>query len=360
MAEPGELIGVDGLHRLDRPPPEDVDRVELGGVGGALGDGRRQLGQQPVQEPGGVEQPPGPGVAVAQQVEQRRPPRPVPSDRDAGWQRGEPFEQLGAGGVLGGEAGRLQGHLHGLTGSGPAAQPDVAVGHFEPAAVGRDDRCGRGPGCGSQAGRRLRPHAEAQQRRGDQRRHQDHEQQGAVEPVVEHSGRQAQGGEDQPDLAARQHAESDREPVACAPPGDEPGDQLAHDRDDQKTRGDAGDPALSHGPEVDRHPDLDEEQRDEKLADRCQLPSDALGRGAATQAEPGEEGADDRRQAGPSGQLGEAQADDEGGGHGQAARPAQAFGSAQDRRQTVDAEQRGDHDEPDRHDRDPDDLERRH
>ena len=58
--------------------------------------------------------------------------------------------------------------------------------------------------------------ADLEQRRRDQRRDQHDEEQRGVEVVAEHAVLEADGGEDQADLAAGQHPEPDQQLVAAA------------------------------------------------------------------------------------------------------------------------------------------------
>ena len=81
--------------------------------------------------------------------------------------------------------------------------------------------------------------------------------------------------------------------------------ELPDDRDHEKDRRDPEHRRLRELPDVGVDADLQEEDRDEQVPDRLQLPPDAIGRVAATEREPGDERADDRRELGRVGELGE-------------------------------------------------------
>ena len=66
--------------------------------------------------------------------------------------------------------------------------------------------------------------------------------------------------------------------------------------------------ALDEGADVGVDADLQEEHRDEQVADRAELAADALGLAAPGQRDAGHERTDDRGQLGGVGQLGERRA----------------------------------------------------
>ena len=71
------------------------------------------------------------------------------------------------------------------------------------------------------------------------------------------------------------------------------------------TAGDAEHRRLRELLDVDLDPDREEEDRDEEVADRLQLTTDAIGRGAPTEREAGDERTDDRGELRDLGELGD-------------------------------------------------------
>ena len=108
-----------------------------------------------------------------------------------------------------GQAGHLEGHGHGVGGRRSAAEHDAVADDGDvPLAVavvvdGTDRRVGD-----AQSG-----DAPAQQRWRHQRGDEDDDQQGGVLVVAEDSLGEADRGEDDPDLAARDHADADEQPI---------------------------------------------------------------------------------------------------------------------------------------------------
>ena len=105
--------------------------------------------------------------------------------------------------------------------------------------------------------------------------------------------------------------------------------------------------------------DLQEEDRDEQVADRRQLAADAVGRAASGEREPGDERADDRRE------LGRCASSANGEREGEARAPrgclptgCSARIAREERRREPEPDHRRDDEEADRHHDDPDDAER--
>ena len=86
--------------------------------------------------------------------------------------------------------------------------------------------------------------------------------------------------EDQPDLAARDHADADEQPVAGAAEQSGRGRELAEHGDHEEHRGDAEHLPVGHGLDVGVDADLQEEDRDEQVSDRRELAADAVRRTA--------------------------------------------------------------------------------
>src|SRR4029453_9464030 len=94
-------------------------------------------------------------------------------------------------------------------------------------------------------------------------------------------------GEDQPDLATRQHAEPDEQLVARRPDGPHPRAQLPHHWHDEEDRGVAQHGETAETRDVDVDADLEEEHRDEEVADRRELAANPVALRAASDREPG-------------------------------------------------------------------------
>ena len=135
-----------------------------------------------------------------------------------------------------------------------------------------------------------------QQLRRDQRGREHDEQHGGVQVVAQHALLQADRGEDQPDLTARQHAETDEQLVARRADRADRRHELADDGDHEQDRRRRAARRPRERADVGVDADLQEEHRDEQVADRRQLPTDAIGLVAAVERETGDEGADDRRE----------------------------------------------------------------
>ena len=116
---------------------------------------------------------------------------------------------------------------------------------------------------------------------------------------------EADGGEDEPDLAAGDHAEADEPLVAGGSEHADRGDELADDGHDQQRGRDAQHLGLDERLDLDFDPDPEEEHRDEEVADRRELALDAFLRRAARERKPGDERADDRGELRRVGELGE-------------------------------------------------------
>ena len=85
-------------------------------------------------------------------------------------------------------------------------------------------------------------------RRGEQRGDDDHERHAAEEAGVEDAGSEADLGEDQADLAARDHTDADDRLVAAEPERGVAGGQLAGDADhDEHAADEQGEPASPAG-----------------------------------------------------------------------------------------------------------------
>ena len=122
--------------------------------------------------------------------------------------------------------------------------------------------------------------------------------------MAEHTLPQPERGEDQPDLAARNHADADEQLVAGPAEHARRGHELAEHRDKEQHRGDPEHLAVGEGFEVDVDTDLEEEHGDQQVPDGSQLAAYAVGGVRARQREAGHERTDDRRQVGRVRKLG--------------------------------------------------------
>ena len=244
MVEPGEVGGEvggeSGPGGLSEPFHQGQvmggRRVHLEGVGLAGPQRVGQLGQHVLEHAGGVEEAPRAGVAVAEDGEEggRRPGLPAQLVVAEG---AEPLHQLRGGPRVGHEERRLQRQRQAEPAGRPGGQDDLGR-----EAGGADLQVAAGwlrlDGAGRRRSRRAayRRVAPLQQRRGDERRHQHDQQERGVEVVAEDAVGQPDRGEDQPDLAAGEHAQADESLVAAGADGAEGRHQLAHDGDGQEDR----------------------------------------------------------------------------------------------------------------------------
>ena len=174
-------------------------------------EGRGQLGQRSVEHARGLEEPPGALVAPLDHVEQRggEPGRPTRSS--AGTASESQSSSVGVRSAARQEDRRVEGQRHRQLVGRPSREPDIV--RARPSAIHPP-----AAGCRSACPRASPPRAgvvpELEELRGDERRDEHDEEEGGVEVVAQHAVLQPDGGEDQPDLAARQHAEADERLVA--------------------------------------------------------------------------------------------------------------------------------------------------
>jgi hypothetical protein len=177
-------------------------------------DALGELGQRTVEQPDRVEEPPRPGVAPLDDVEQGVDRAVARRQRGVGpAQAGrEPVEQRGGRAVASHPDGGVEGDGDRRGPRRPGGQRDlVAVDHQPAAGWLGVDGLGLVAGAGGPAHGAV---ADLEQLRRGQRGDEDHEQQRGVEVVADHPGLQAERGEDEADLAAGQHAQPDEQLVA--------------------------------------------------------------------------------------------------------------------------------------------------
>ena len=189
-----------------------------------------QLGQGAVEHAGGLEEAPRAGVPALDDVEEalgrELVPRQWPSGSAASHSSSSPPGRKRADEYRGLER---EWESERVRRAGAPGAPRRRVD--QPAAVGRR-RVSRDSGpCRA---RSEAPVPELQQLRCGERRDEDDEQQRGVEVVVEDAGLEADGGEDEPDLASGQHAEADEQLVAGCAEGADRRDELADDGDEQE------------------------------------------------------------------------------------------------------------------------------
>ena len=162
-----------------------------------------------------------------------------------------------------------------------------------------------------------------------------------------------------PDLAARDHADADEQPVARAAEQPGRGHELADDGDGEQHGGDAEHLPVGHRLDVGVDADLEEEHGDEQVPDRRQLAADAVRGRRAGEREAGDERADDRREVGQVRELGEREREREREHDERARGTAVAPDQREQRRREPQADRSRDHDEADRDERDLEDADRR-
>ena len=114
---------------------------------------------------------------------------------------------------------------------------------------------------------------------GDEGRPEHDRHDRGVEVGVEHTFDEADGREDQPDLAAWQHPSPTSSRSPGPPRSPSPAAQLADDGATTSSRAVSASTArVAERTDVDIDADLQEEHRDEQVADRGQLALDPLGR----------------------------------------------------------------------------------
>ena len=262
----------------------------------------------------------------------------------------EPVEQARPGpDVVGDEQRGVESDVQGSRGRWSGCELDHAVVHLQPAALGHRLRRGfRTP---------MHPHPEQarlEERWGQHRRRQHDQQHRGIEVVAEHPLLQADRGEDQADLTPGDHPEPDEPLVARRPEDPERRHELPDHRDHEEHGRDAEHIGREELADVDRDPDLEEEHGDEQVADRRELPLDAVLHLAARERDAGDERADDRGELRRLCELGEPEREREGQRH-QGARGSRAFVQPLERgRRDLRADQGRDHEEAHCH---ADDLE---
>ena len=226
------------LDPVDEREAQHLRRVEQERVAAATVDGLRQLGEGAFEHTGRLEEPPGPGVPVDQDREQLLGRVGAPAQRRVA-PLADPVEQSRAGpraAAMSSAASSERSRAYCAGGSAArsttpssTAQPSTLGPRFVPVGT----RCGPLRRC-------VQP--PAQERRRHQGGHEHHEQQRRVEVVAEDALVEADGGEDQPDLAAGDHAEADEPLVAGRPERADRGDELADDRHHEERTGDPAAP----------------------------------------------------------------------------------------------------------------------
>ena len=171
---------------------------------------------------------------------------------------------------------------------------------------------------------------------------------------------QPDGGEDQAHLASGNHAHAHEQPVARRAPHAGRGGELPGHSDDEHRAGEPQHRRFGELAHLCVDPDLQEEHGDEEVADRCQLPPNALRRRAAGEREAGDEGTDDRCELGRAGQLGHAQREREGKGDERSARPAVAGDGSEQAGGETHADHGRDGEKGDRHRHDRQHRDHRH
>ena len=187
----------------------------------------------------------------------------------------------------------------------------------------------------------------------EQRGDEDHRDQRAVLVLAQYVVGQADAGEDEADLAAGEHPEADQEPVPDAAEQAHAGDELAEAGHDAEHRDEGEEVGVGERVEVGLDADLEEEDRDEQVADRGELPPDARGRRGATQGDAGRERTHDRGEVRGVGEQGEHQREREGDRHERARRPGPPVDELEDLRTELRPD--ADREDEERH-RDHDDL----
>ena len=197
------MIG-DALHRRQL---QDAGRVELAGIGAPPRQRRADLGQRPVEDAGDVEEAQAAGVAFAQHV--TRPS--VSSGRQlSSLPARAPNHSMTVESGIAAGARRATSRATGTVTARRrrAAQHDAVADDGDvPVAVAAVSSAAPSSG-EAQPG-----DAPAQQRRRHQRADEDDDQQGGVLVVAEHALGETDRREDEPDLASRDHADADEQPV---------------------------------------------------------------------------------------------------------------------------------------------------
>ena len=193
----------------------------------------RELGERAFEDAGGLEEPPRPRMRLLEQADQRHRGSRVPSQRSRP-ERAEPVEQPGAGtGTRRDETSRVERDVDRFRAGGRRRKIDDVVVSREPT------RRGHRVGHYVRNSTGANPlQSRAHQRRSDHRGDEHHEQERRIEVASEHALAQPDGGEDEPDLAARQHAQAHEPLVAGSPHHPERGDELAEHGDDDQETGD--------------------------------------------------------------------------------------------------------------------------
>ena len=288
-------------------PAHGAQRIEVERVGHVRRDRLIELGDRSSQDARDVEEAPRPRPgAPLEQLEERRPGRLGPLQLLLG-QRREEVEQLGGRPALLDVDRRLEGEEERCLRVGRTGVGDL------PAADGHPGRPVFPVGAGRTGSQSDEP--QPQERRRDERRHEDHDEQGGVDVVTEHALLQADGGEDEADLAAGDHAEAHEQAVPRRTQEPSGGDNLADHRDGEQRGRHAEHLGVEEALDLSIDADLEEEHRDEEVADRGEVRTDAVRRAATGQRHAGHERPHDRRQLCCIGQLGHGQGKGEGQGH---------------------------------------------
>ena len=206
-------------HRVGRRDPpdafdereaQDLSRIEQEGVASSAVDRGGELGQCAFEDAGRLEEPQGQYVALGERAEQELGGVAVPPQRCLTVLTDPGQEVLSRPHPVGHQPGRFERDLESQLGGRLADEVDHAVVGLHPAV-------GRPPGRVLRSGPAVGPdlaEAPAQERRRHERGEQHHQEQRAVEVLPQDPFVEADGGEDQPDLAAGDHAQPDQPLVA--------------------------------------------------------------------------------------------------------------------------------------------------
>ncbi len=178
--------------------------------------------------------------------------------------------------------------------------------------------------------------------------------------MAEHTLPQAERGEDQPDLAARNHADADEQLVAGPAEHARRGHELADNCDQEQHGGDPEHLAVGERFEVYVDTDLEEEHGDQQVPDWGQLSAHAVGGVRPRERKAGHECTDDRRQVGRVRKLGQCERETQRERHQCARGAAVAPDPREQRRRDAQADGSRDHDEPDGDECDLGDADGRH
>ena len=298
----------------------------------------RDLWEGALEHAGHVEEPPRARVVGTQQAHERLGVVGIPGDGSVPV-RTEPIEQRRRRAGAAGERSGPQREWHCQRRRRGAVEADLPADRGQPAFGGL-------LGHGQVHWYNGLAQAHAQQGRRHDRRQQHDDQQRTVLVAVEHAVGQANRGEDQTDLTARDHAEADEQLVgtgASCPGGT---DQLADHRHHGEHCGEPDHRRLGHRLQVGVDADLGEEHGDEQIAHRAEVARDAVVLAALCEAEAGHEGTDDEGELGGVGQFGEPECDDDRGDGDGGPRARLAMHRIEDLRHEREADDAGHDQEP--------------